>query len=301
MALRNREYAYAAENSEKADFDDVYDRDLPIAYYERMREASYGIPGEAAPFFLSLLDERSRLKLDGQTRRIVDIGCSYGVLAALLKYRLSLEELYDFYRADRHPDLSREQSLVADHAFFQKQSRRDGIEVIGLDRASRAVEYGLRAGLLDHGINRDYEVLDSSTAVPSIGSIDLIISTGCVGYVGQKTFLHLLQSMRTPLPWIACFVLRMFDYTPISDMLSRFGYRTDHVQAVSLRQRRFISAEEKIHTIDRVRRRGWATADREETGFLFADLFVSVPARQPRDIDFASIFPIHPQAFEHAI
>lgn len=88
----------------------------------------------------------------------------------------------------------------------------------------------------------------------------------------------------------------MFDYTPISDTLSCFGYHTEHVLGVSLKQRQFISPEEKMHTINLVRGRGWTTEDREGTGFLFADLFVSVPAHQSNEIDFATISPSHPQA-----
>ncbi|QND44266.1 class I SAM-dependent methyltransferase (plasmid) [Rhizobium lusitanum] len=289
MTSRERQYAYEKENQIKADFDDVYNRAMPAAYYRRMRDVSYSIPEHAVPFFVSLLDRRKHLGRNRGPSRVLDIGCSYGVLAALLKYQLSLDSLYSHYGSYDHQLLSRDQALDVDRRFFRNQLPRRNVQMIGLDKAAQAIEYATQAGLLDQGISCDYEVVNDPTMMPSIAPVDLIISTGCVGYVGQKTFSNLLSSVGGPLPWVACFVLRMFDYTPISKTLEGFGYRTTRLDGVSVKQRRFASDEEKNNTIRRVQALGQNPAGWEDTGFLYADLFVSIPSAEVLDVSVPQI------------
>ncbi|MEO8315625.1 MAG: hypothetical protein ABI645_12635 [Pseudomonadota bacterium] len=38
--------------------------------------------------------------------------------------------------------------------------------------------------------------------------VDIILSTGCIGYVTEKTYETLFRSIRSP-PWIISFVLRI--------------------------------------------------------------------------------------------
>lgn len=225
--------------------------------------------------------------LAGPRTEILDIGCSYGVLAALLRHDLSLDALYDHYgKADRSL-LTREQTLSADRAFFAGRRTLVDLGVTGLDRATRAVGYATEVGLLDVGIGRDLESTAAPAKLTSIPALDLVVSTGCVGYVGSRTFERLLSSLPKPYPWIACFVLRMFDYAPIAETLLQFGFRTRRVEGVSVRQRRFVSVEEQSRTIASVHRLGHSTIGREDTGLLFADLFVSLPSHEHHKFDGA--------------
>ena len=50
-------------------------------------------------------------------------------------------------------------------------------------------------------------------------NVDLVISTGCVGYISQSTFDRMFAQMKGPLPWLAIFVLRTRTFRPIECIL----------------------------------------------------------------------------------
>ncbi|MGK8522816.1 hypothetical protein ACRS6B_15190 [Nocardia asteroides] len=80
----------------KASFDDIYDRPDPRAYYARMSDLDYRIPELAKPFFQQQIREfRASARVAAPT--VLDIGCSYGVNAALLRFDTTIGELAEHY------------------------------------------------------------------------------------------------------------------------------------------------------------------------------------------------------------
>ena len=71
-------------------------------------------------------------------------------------------------------------------------------------------------------------------------------------------------------------VLRMYAFKPIADRLARLGYRTKVVGGY-LRQRRFASAEEQAKVLDTVVGLGLDPTGLEDEGWLYAQLFISIP------------------------
>ena len=57
-------------------------------------------------------------------------------------------------------------------------------------------------------------------------------STGCIGYVTEKTFERLLPAVTKGghAPWMANFVLRLWSFEPIEETLSDWGYVTEKLQ-----------------------------------------------------------------------
>ena len=80
-------------NEAKANMDHIYDQADPRAYFRELKKLGYAIPGVAKPIFQQLIAHLQ----DRQERavRVLDLGCSYGVNAALLKHDLSMPDLYD--------------------------------------------------------------------------------------------------------------------------------------------------------------------------------------------------------------
>jgi len=85
-------------NEAKANMDHIYDQPDPRAYFRELRKLSYAIPGVAKPIFQKLISRLRRQRND--TVHVLDLGCSYGVNAALLKHDLSMPDLYDHWGED---------------------------------------------------------------------------------------------------------------------------------------------------------------------------------------------------------
>jgi len=161
-------------------------------------------------------------------------------------------------------------------------SNDEALSVVGLDQSEPAIAFGADSHLLDTGLAADleHEAL-SASAIDALAPVDLVISTGCVGYVGVPTFERLLPTLcRNEAPWMAHFVLRMFPFDAIADTLSDAGYVTEKVEDRTFVQRNFASIEEREGILDTLDTLGIDPRGKESEGRLHAELFISRPAEQ---------------------
>ncbi len=149
----------------------------------------------------------------------------------------------------RCKSLTSAQVLDLDRHFYQAWPKNPGVKVIGLDVSENAVRYAEDCGILDHGLAIDLESRDPTPEEAKILSeVDIIVSTGCVGYVTGKTFervakLAAQKTAKHRAPWAANFVLRMFPFDNIATTLAepRPGHRAlrrRELRAAPLRQPR---------------------------------------------------------------
>ena len=206
--------AFEEINEAKANMDHIYNQTDPRMYFGELEKLDYAILGIAKPIFQQLISHLQRLRND--TVRVLDLGCSYGVNAALLKHNLSLRELFEHWGQKKLEDATSAEVIANDRHFFADLGEPEDIEVIGLDLAKNAISYGEDVGLLDEGfaINLETNLL-SATAKEELASVDLVTSTGCVGYVTEKSFERLLPAItQGQSPWMGNFVLRSFPSKP---------------------------------------------------------------------------------------
>ncbi len=168
----------------------------------------------------------------------------------------------------------------------------DDLAFVGLDIAQNAVDYAREAGLLDAGIVADLETDEiSASAREIVGDIDVIISTGCVGYVTQNTFGRLVDAAAGPRPpWVASLVLRMFPYEPIEAALAARGLVTEKLEGHTFVQRGFESGQERGDVLARLGGLGLDPAGLEDAGAYYTELFFSRPAADVRETPIADIF-----------
>jgi SAM-dependent methyltransferase len=270
--------APAYDSTGKLSLDHVYNRPDPLAYFSTLRRLDYCVPGLAKPVFKRLLEARREATGAGEAK-IVDVGCSYGVNAALLKHDLSMDDLYRLYGNAAPGDPG---SLLArDRALFA-EAVDDQLSVVGVDAAENAIAYAVDVGILDAGISTNLETDEPSRADRrAFEDADMIISTGCVGYVTETSLEQLVEAGRDKGAWMANFVLRMFDYAPVQDMLAGRGYETETLEGALFPQRRFVSSEEQEHVFENLRRRGLTPQPAELEGWYLAELHVSRPANRP--------------------
>jgi len=115
-------------------------------------------------------------------------------------------------------------------------------------------------------------------AQDELRTVDMVISTGCVGYVTNQTFDKLLPTLAGDRPaWIANFVLRMFPFSPIEKVLCRSGYVTEKLSRKTFPQRRFASSEEMEQVLEKLNDNGVDPSGIEAEGELHAEFFLSRP------------------------
>ncbi len=269
--------AFAAINDGKANFDDIYISADPRRYFSVLGQLDYIIPHLAQPVFDQLIQARAEQQDEPVT--VLDLGCSYGVNGALAKYSVSFDAIRARYTSPHLQRLNREQLIEHDRAFYRAWPENPGVRVIGLDVSENAVRYAQESGAIDLGYALDLEKHDPSPEqAAELAKADIIISTGCVGYVTSKTFERLAKLARKGRPaWVASFVLRMFPYRAITQTLAEQGLVTEHFQGASFVQRRFATLDEMDQTVRAVESLGLDAYGREADGFYHAELFVSRP------------------------
>jgi SAM-dependent methyltransferase len=272
----------------KADFDGIYNRPDARAYYQVLGAHGYEIPQHAAEVFGRIVRERS-LREGTSASTVLDVCCSYGVGAALLKSDLELDDLYSHYAASELNNVSSEELIRADAALLKEHLLIDAPRVIGIDIADQAIAYAVRAGLLDDGVAENLEESDPSPLFAELLSeVDVITTTGGVGYVTERTFERILDHTVGD-PWVAAFCLTVYDFEPIAEMLFKRGFITERGRR-TYPQRRFIDEVEKQWALDELVSLGrYDAAETEE--HYYADFFLARPAEQVAECSLAELIP----------
>jgi predicted TPR repeat methyltransferase len=251
------------DSTGKTSFDDVYIGPDPRPFFGTLGQFDYLMPQLAKPYFAKLIEEH-------EAKTVLDVGCSYGVNAALYRCDTTMDALYEHYTGEEADRLDRAGLIARDRALPQPRD----VRFIGLDNSAPALEYAHAAGFLDEAVHADLERNDPTERQRAVlADADLVISTGCVGYVTEKTITRVVGHRRPPM---AHFVLRMFSYQPVAESLAALGYETVAVEGV-FRQRRFATAAEREQILDAVRANGVELHELEHEGWLCAQLYLSRP------------------------
>ncbi|CAA9477903.1 MAG: hypothetical protein AVDCRST_MAG25-2564 [uncultured Rubrobacteraceae bacterium] len=283
---------YARHNEQnKANFDDVYDLPDPRGYFEALGSLDYRAPEHGRRVFSALL---AAMQGDGTRSKVLDLCCSYGVNAALLKHDLTLDDLYARYASPDVADLSPDELAAADARFYKDREKPSPPEVVGIDVAANAVSYALRAGAMDAGTAENLEDHEPSEALRRAArGTRLVTVTGGVGYVWERTFERVLSCIadgpenirgRPETPWVAAFAVRFVDYAPIAAVLARRGLVTEKLSVRTFPQRRFESDSEREHVLGELARAGIDPAGKEESGWYHADFYLSRPATEVSEV-----------------
>jgi SAM-dependent methyltransferase len=280
VIFMNKPISFTKINQAKTDFSDLYISHDPRNYFKYLGQLDYIIPHLAQPIFGQLI--RARQELQDEPVTVLDLGCSYAINGALMKYALGYEELRQRYTAPALQTLSSDELLELDRHFYRAWPKQPGVRVIGLDISENAIRYAQACGILDGGLAIDLENHELTPAESNLlADVDIIVSTGCVGYVTAKTFARAMKaSRRGRTPWVASFVLRMFPFDEIAATLSAHGLTTEPYESATFVQRRFANREEMEAAIRAVEARDLDSYGYETDGLYHANLFISRPAEE---------------------
>jgi hypothetical protein len=264
------------DNTGKVSLDHVYAQPDPRPYFSAMRALDYRIPELAKPYFMKLI--KNLREFSGvRTPKILDIGCSYGINATLLRSGTTMAELYEHYCRDVSDTRNHGALLASDRDLARTRNGLGPTRFVGLDSSQPALSYALSAGFIDDAVHANLEMRETTERErEQLAGTDLVISTGCIGYVSDRTISQVMKAQGERKPWMAHFVLRMFSFEPVAESLAGSGYETVHIDRV-FKQRRFASTEEQSLVLDTMAAAGVDPQGLETDGWLYAQLYVSRP------------------------
>ncbi len=260
----------------KKSFYDIYTAPDPRPYFEAMQALDYVIPQKAHPMFSRLL-QNYRDQTGKNRLRILDLGSSYGINAALLKLDLKISELYRRYTTPLAKELTTTELIQRDrHDFYSKRIEHE-LDIVGFDISSPALRYAKAAGLIVDAVQANLEK-DELTIyqVKQLENIDCIISSGCIGYVTVITLEKIIDAHAPYLPWMAHSVLRMFSVQKLTALLQNKGYEV-FIHSKPVKQRCFAPPEEQTQVLSRLHELGIDSSGLEDQGWLYAWLITAVP------------------------
>lgn len=267
----------------KADFGHVYNKADPREYFQAVYPLGYQAPAHGKWIFTRLVQWR-RENLKQPDVVVLDLCCSYGINAALLNHDLTFDALGARYCSPELATLATDALVSADRAFYHEHRRADPVPVLGIDVANKAVAYAQRVGLHWAGSSENLEVQDPGAALARLLSrVDLIIVTGGIGYITERTFDRVLRYAATRENcWVAAFALRWVNYERIAKILANYRLSTEKLVGHTFRQRRFANERERHYVLDALGRLGIDPTGKETTGWYHSNFFLSHPEGHPR-------------------
>jgi SAM-dependent methyltransferase len=277
-------------NQAKAIFDDIYIQEDPRSYFSVLGDLDYMIPDVAEPVIRQILSAKA--SVTGTRPVVLDVGCSYGINAAVHRFPLTFGGLRHRYARREMKAVSSEELMRLDRNFYSSWPDVGLARFIGLDISAPAIRYATGAGLLDQGVVADLEnnALTKDDA-RIVRPADVIMSTGCIGYVTEKTFGKLLDATEKT-PWVISFVLRMFPFDELAKTFAQRGLVTERLAGVTFIQRRFRDAEEFENSLATLAKLGVDSTGLESEGLFHADLILSRPEADARAMPLDDIVTV---------
>jgi len=262
----------------KKDFTDIYTQDSPYGYLKEMERLEYDISDSTKPLYNSIIEQLE--KTLSRPINILDLGSSYGINSSLMKYNLTMSKLNNFFLNKTKPTKKETKQ------FYEGCARNDNLNFYQIDISEEALKFSEEMDLCERGINVDLEA-EKLNLLESFPKIDLVIATGCIGYIGYKAFSNLLKVIKNrqsnsiesgkeyAAPIFAFSVLRMFDIDDIKEVFEMNDYSIVKSDIKSIRQRNFSDPKEKAQTISILHNMGIDTEKYEDDGNFYADFYIA--------------------------
>ncbi|QLH05966.1 hypothetical protein [Nitrosopumilus ureiphilus] len=263
----------------KKDFTNIYTQKFPNSYLKEMKKLDYRIPDKTKPLYLSLA--KQLYKKISKKLKILDIGSSYGINSALMQYDLTMSDLDDFF-------LKEEPSLERSKQFFDNLPSDDSFDFYQIDISNPALKFSEDVQLCKKGICVNLE--SGNLPMQELPQFDMVIATGCIGYIGYKAFSNLFELIKKQQsginsenpkkgPVFAFSVLRIFDMEQIEKTFDYYGYSLVKTDLRPIRQRRFSDPEEKHKTLSLLHHKGIDTKWLEDDDHFYADFYIASPKK----------------------
>jgi hypothetical protein len=262
----------------KKDFTDIYTQNSPYEYLKEMDRLEYDISDSTKPLYNSIIEQLK--ETSSRPINVLDLGSSYGINSSLMKYNLTMSELNNFYLNGTEP--TRKETKQ----FYKECTSNDNMNFYQIDISEEALNFSEDMDLCERGMNVDLEA-EKLDLLGSFPKIDVVIATGCIGYIGYKAFVNLLKVIKNRqsnyielgkkyvAPIFAFSVLRMFDMNDIEEVFEMYDYSIVKSDIKPIHQRSFSDSKEKDQTISILHDMKINTEKYEDDGNFYADFYIA--------------------------
>ena len=278
----------------KTDFDSIYNREDPRAYFRTLAPLKYSSPAHGKRIFLKCAEKITDIRGNAQID-IIDLCCGYGLNGALLKHDMELENLYDRYASEGTTTLASEDLVEADQQHFA--DAKPGMDVIndivGIDVAENAVRYAEAVGFVDEGVALN---LEEDALPPRIATFaeftDLITVTGGMGYISGETFKKVLDCAATDeMPWIVTFPLCSVPVDDFVETFEEYGLKVETWDDFAFPQRLYSSETERTRMEAAIAAVGHMDPDELDDNFVPSRLLIARPEADTRKVPLEELIP----------
>ncbi len=260
----------------REEYEQIYQQPDPRAYFRIHHGLDYRLPELASPLFRSVAEAVRQSR--GVRPNILDVGCGFGINAALLRFPLDMNRLAHRARDLDTGDLGARSVVELDRNYFASWPEQFDCGYVGFDVSHPTVTYAKAAGLIDDGFSRDLETEDLDPAERDmIAGCDLFLSTGCAGYLTSASFERLFDAVSGPRPWFAVFVQRVEPFEELRVYFESCGMRVEKLEGVTFIQRRFHSSAEWTQALIALEGAEVATEGKEADGLLHSEFYLIRP------------------------
>ena len=270
----------------KKDFTNIYIQNSPYEYLKEMRKLQYRIPDSTKTLYLSLA--KQLFNILHRPVNVLDLGSSYGINSALMKFNLTMSQLDEFFLKEKEP--TKDQT----RQFFMNLPENDELNFYQIDISEPALKFSEDMGLCKKGLNVNLET-EKLDLHQGLSQIDMVIATGCIGYIGYKAFSNLLEVIKNQqstsksetklvTPVFAFSVLRIFDTNKIQKTFDYYGYSLLKSELKPICQRHFSDKDEKSQTISLLHGKEIDTKEYEDDGNFYADFYFASPKRMENQL-----------------
>lgn len=262
----------------KKNFTNIYTQDSPYEYLKEMDRLEYSISDTTKSLYNSIIEQLEETL--SRPINVLDLGSSYGINSSLMKYDLTMAELNNFFLNGTKPTKKETKQ------FYDEHTSNDNINFYQIDISEEALKFSEEMDLCKRGMNVDLEA-EKLNLLESLPKMDIVIATGCIGYIGYKAFANLLKVIKNRqfnynkskkdyvAPIFAFSVLRMFDMEDIIEVFEMYDYSVVKSDIKPIHQRNFSDPKEKAQTISILHSKGVNTEKYEDEGNFYADFYIA--------------------------
>ena len=258
----------------------VYDLDDPGPYFGALRPTGYRMPVALAAALQAIHAPLHAVRGAGDTLRMLDFACGYGVIGAMLRHDASMPEIYAWYGAREWQPGDGRRHWEADAAFFAaRRAERAAFEIAGVDIAGNALAYAAAMAFVDRAFHENLvEDAPSCGLRDFLRSVDIVVESGALGVMLPAVFARILdQRGDEGSPWFLYCPRPDVNWSALNALWAERGYRAESLRGAPVRYRKPLDAQERADMLRRSRGFGKPDAAIMRDGYFLVDMTLARP------------------------
>ena len=258
----------------------VYDLVDPSPYFDTLRPTGYQMPVALTGALKAIHGPLRAVRGAGDALRVLDFACGYGVIGALLRHDVSMQQIYAWYGERQWQPEDARRYWAADAAYFAgRRTERAGFEIGGVDIAGNALAYAAAMEFVDLAFHENLvEDAPGDGLKRFLRGVDAVVESGAQGVMLPVAFARVLDHCGGGTqPWFLYSPRPDVDWTALNRLWAERGYRTESFCARPVRYRKPLDAQERADMLRRSRGFGKPDEAIVRDGYFLVDMTLARP------------------------